>query len=140
MRLPNIEKEITDEILKANGLSTYKLGLRFDHVVSRVLGDLRRFAGGAMPGGLTVLIAISAPIRSPAKTAKALEQEIETLLLAGSLRGERSATINGNQVQIRFAKHTSNRHPKLIGFVQDPNGDPKPLLDLAEQWLRAEAS
>jgi hypothetical protein len=137
--LANIEKEIADEILRASGLSASKLGLRFDRVVVGVLGELRSFAETAMPTGVTVLVTISAPIRLPAKTADDLKREISARLSAGIPCGDQSATFHGNNVRMRLLEHSSSRSLKLIGFVHNPDSAPKPLLDLAEQWLRAQA-
>jgi len=137
--LANVEKEIAGEILKANDLSAARLGLRFDRVVGRVLGDLRSFAGGAAPADRTVLVTISAPIRLPAKTVEALRVEIRALLSAGRVGEDRSATVHGNQVRLRLVQPAPGRGLRLIGFVHNPDWEPKLLLDLAEQWLRAKA-
>jgi len=137
--LANIEREIADAILRANGSSASRLGLRFDRVVVRVLGDLRSFAETAAPDGVTILVTISAPIRLPAKTVSDLKREIGALLTAGAPRGDRSATVQGNDVRVRLVERSPSAAPKLIGFVHNPDSAPKPLLDLAEQWLRAQA-
>jgi hypothetical protein len=134
----NTEKAIADDILRANGLSASKLGLRFDRVVVRILGDLRSFAETVAPRGVTVLVTLSAPIRSPAKTVDDLKREISALLSAGGPRGDQSATVHGNNVRMRLLEHSSSRTPKLIGFVHNPDSAPKPLLDLAEQRLRTQ--
>ena len=136
--LANIEKEIADAILSANGLSASKLGLRFDRVVVRVFGDLRSFAEAATPEGVTVLVTISAPIRLPAKTVNELKREIGAGLSADIPHGDQSATFHGNAVRMRLLEHSSNGTPKLIGFVHNPDSDPRRLLDLAERWLRAQ--
>jgi hypothetical protein len=137
--LANIEKEIADEILRASGLSASKLGLRFDRVVVRVLGDLRYFAEAATPHGVTILVTITAPIRLPAKTVNDLRREISALLSAGTSHEDQSATFQSNGVRMRLVEHSSERAPKLIGFVHNPDSAPKPLLDLAAHWLRAQA-
>jgi hypothetical protein len=137
--LANVEKEIAGEILKASGLSAAKLGLRFDRVVGRVLGDLRAFAGGPAPTDRTVLVTVSAPIRLPAKTVEALRVEIRALLSAGRLGEDRRAAVLGNEVRLRLVETAPGRSLRLIGFVHNPDSEPKLLLDLAEQWLRAKA-
>ena len=137
--MANSEKAIADDILRANGLGASKLWLRFDPVGGRILGDLRSFVETAAPKGVTVLVTLSAPIRSPAKTVDDLKREISALLSAGGRRGDQSATVHGNNVRMRLLEHSSSRTPKLIGFVHNPDSAPKPLLDLAEQWLRAQA-
>jgi len=137
--LANIEKDIADEILRAGGSSASRLGLRFDKVVVRVLGDLRSFADTAAPRDVTVLVTLTAPIRLPGKTADDLKRDISALLAAGTRRGDRSATVHGNNVRMRLVEHSSGRARKLIGFVHNPDSAPELLLDLAEQWLRAQA-
>ena len=137
--MANVERELADEILRASGLSASKLGLRFDRVVVRVLGDLRSFAEAATPRGVTVLVAVSAPIRLPAKTVGELKRDISALVSAGTPGGDHSATVHGNSVLMRLLAHSSSRTPKLIGFVHNPDSAPTPLLDLAERWLRANA-
>jgi hypothetical protein len=77
------ERQIAARIAKAGGQTISGLGLRFDRVVIRVLSDLRRFADGRTPAGATVVLTLTAPIRTPAKTATALEQKIAKLLRVG---------------------------------------------------------
>jgi hypothetical protein len=132
---PLLDRQLAEEIIEASGLTTTRLGLRFDRVVVRILTDLRRFADGATPAGLTVLLTLTAPIRTPAKTAGALEQEIGALLVDGAVGADRSATLYGNGVRLRLIRSASRR--KLIGFVHNPDSDATHLLDLAEHWLSA---
>ena len=63
-----IEKQIANEIAKANGVSVTKLGLRFDKVVVRLLGNIRIAIEQEVPKKVTVIMTITAPIRLPAKT------------------------------------------------------------------------
>ena len=135
--MASIEKEIADQILRFGGLADSKLGLRFDRVF-RVLGRLRAFAEAEIPDGSIVLVAISAPIRTPGKTAGALEDQIKAIAVSDSPLAERTALVHGNSVRIRRIRHAHGQKPKLIGFVHNPDTDPQPLLDLAERWLRAE--
>jgi hypothetical protein len=129
----NLEKDIAEAVLAGSGLSPAKLGLRFDRVVLRVLGDLRTFAQGAAPDGVTVLVTITAPIRVPARTAEAVRKRIGALL--ANPAASEAAAVHGNQVRIRVVKHGPGGHPKLIGFVHNPGSDPSQLLALAERWL-----
>jgi hypothetical protein len=138
--LANIEKDIADEILRANGAGASRLGLRFDRVVVAVLGDLRSFAETAAAGRATVLVTISAPIRLPAKTADELKREIGARLAEGAPRGDLSATVHGNSVRLRLVDLSPGGTPSLIGFVHNPDRAPEPLLDLAERWLRGRAA
>ena len=133
------EKQIAADVAKAGGVSISKLGLRFDRVVVRVLGDLTRFAERAMPTGMTVLVAISAPIRLPAKTVSALEADIDALISGGPVGQDRGGVLCGNDVTLRLVEHPSRRTHKLVGFVHNRGVDATQLLNLAEAWLRSEA-
>jgi hypothetical protein len=133
----NLEKDIAEQVLAASGLSPVKLGLRFDRVVGRVLGDLRAFSEGTEPHGVTVLVTLTAPIRLPARTVEALRVRIGALLAAGATSQDEADTIHGNQVRLRLVNHAASRPPKLVGFVHNPDSDPGRLLDLAERWLRS---
>lgn len=137
-RSANIEKDVADTILRFGGLDGSRLGLRFDRVVVRVLGRLRAFAEAEAPDGTAFLVTISAPIRTPAKTAVALENEIKAIALAAGPLAERTATVHGNRIRVRRVRHAHRQKPKLIGFVHNPDAAPQQLLDLAERWLRAE--
>ena len=53
----NVERELAQAILTTNGLSTSKLGLRFDRVVVAVMSNLRSFAASVAPTDATVLMA-----------------------------------------------------------------------------------
>jgi hypothetical protein len=135
--MANPEKDLADDILKGQGLSPSKLGLRFDRVVVRVMRDLRAFADGAASDGTTVVVTLTAPIRVPAQTVEALRQAIGAMLSAGPSPKDHSDTVHGNQVSLRLVEHRSAARPKLVGFVHNPGDGRAPqLLDLAERWLR----
>jgi hypothetical protein len=136
--LANTEREIADKTLSGSGLSAARLGLRFDRVVVRVLGELRSFAEGATPGGVTILVTISAPIRLPAKTVEDLKREIGALQSVGAPHADHSAMVQGNHVRMRTVRQSSRPALALIGFVHNPTSAPELLLDLAEQWLHAQ--
>jgi hypothetical protein len=132
----NLEKDLAEGILKAGGLSAARLGLRFDRVVGRVLGDLRAFADGAAPEGVTVIVTLTAPIRRPAKTVEVLRQAIGAMLSGDARSVDHRDTVQGNAVRARLVRHPVNQAPKLIGFVHNPGPAADPLLDVAEQWVR----
>ena len=112
-----------------------KPGLRFDKVVTRVIGRLQATLGDAVPDGITVVLTITAPIRLPAKTAAALEDKIQALLGRALPGRDTRDTIHGNRVLIRFLRHESERAPKLIGFVHNPDSDPLLFLDMTRELL-----
>ena len=121
---------MTEAVLAGSGLSTARLGLRFDRVVVRVLGDLRVFAEGAVPEGSAVVVTISAPIRLPAKTVEAMRERI-------AAADDQSGEVHGNQVRVRWLRKVAGGRPKLVGFVHNPSTKAGDLLDLAERWLRS---
>ena len=125
----NPEKDIAEKVLAGSGVTASKLGLRFDRVVVRVLGDLRAFAESAVPEGSAIVVTISAPIRLPAKMVDAAREKI------AELKGDWSGTLHGNQVSLRLERRSANKRPKLVGFVHNPSIDATELLDLAERWL-----
>jgi hypothetical protein len=132
----NPAKEMAEAVLAGSGLSASKLGLRFDRVVVRVLGDLRAFADVAVPEGLAIALTLSAPIRLPAKTAEALREKIAALLSSEERPGDQGTEVQGNQVSLRLVQRPASRRPKLVGLVHNPSTNAVELLDLAERWLR----
>jgi hypothetical protein len=129
------DRQLAEEIIKAGGFTSSKLGLRFDRVVVRILADLRHFADGATPAGMCVLLTITAPIRNPARTAGILEKEIRALLVEGTVGEDRRAIVHGNEIWMRLIRHGPRHRQKFIGFVHNPDSEATRLLDLAEQWL-----
>jgi hypothetical protein len=134
--MANPAKDMAEAVLAESGLTAAKLGLRFDRVVVRVLGDLQAFADGAAPKGSAIVVTISAPIRVPAKTVDAVREKITGLLSSADLAGDRKGAVHGNQVKLRLVRQAADQRPKLVGFVHNPSTDSGELLDLAERWLR----
>jgi hypothetical protein len=117
-----------------------KLRLRFDKVATRLVERLQATLGETVPDGITVLLTVTAPIRLASKTAAALEDKIRAQMERGSPghdepNGEENDTIHGNRVRIRILKHGSERAPKLIGFVHNPELDPLLLLNMTRELL-----
>ena len=109
--------------------------LRFDKVATKLIERLQAILGETVPDGMTVLLAITAPIRLPSKTAASLEDKIQALLGRGSPgRGEED-TIHGNRVQIRLLRDASGRAPKMIGFVHNSDSDPLLLFAMTRELL-----
>jgi hypothetical protein len=109
--------------------------LRFDKVATRLIERLQTTLGEIVPDGMTVLLTITAPIRLPSKTAASLEDKIQSLLGPGSPRRDERDTIHGNRVQIRLLRDGSERAPKMIGFVHNPDSDPLLLLNMTRELL-----
>jgi hypothetical protein len=133
--LTHDDKEIVTAILAAGGLSAAKLGLRFDRVAGRIIADLRSFVDLEAPLDATVLVAISAPIRLPARTVSEVKQAIR-VLVAAQPQPDWDTEVNGNHVRLRIITGATGQPPKLIGFVHNPNTASEQLLDFAERWLR----
>jgi hypothetical protein len=130
----NLEKEIAEQVLRTAGLRAAKLGLRFDRVVGRVLGDLRAVAEQVVPEPLGVALTLTAPIRVPAKTVEAVRERLQALATAGRSTEDHCEAVHGNRVRLRLVKRAAGR-PKLIGFVHNPDQDADRLLALAARGL-----
>lgn len=130
--MPNLEREIAEHVLQGSGLTVSALGLRFDRVVVRVLGDLRVAADEIAPDGVTVLATMTAPIRLGGKTVAVLRREMAALVAGGDV--DYAAEVNGNAVRLRVVRAASDR--RLVGFVHNRGTDPAQLLAMAERWLR----
>ncbi|HUI40692.1 MAG TPA: hypothetical protein VL523_01870 [Terriglobia bacterium] len=109
--------------------------LRFDKVATRVVERLQANLGETVPDGVTVLLTLTAPIRLPSKTTASLEDKIQTLLRRGSPSRDEKGTIHGNRVRIRLLRGASERAPKMIGFVHNPDSDPLLLLNMTCELL-----
>jgi hypothetical protein len=133
----SLDRRIAEAIACGAGVTLSRLGLRFDRVVVRVLGDLRRFAEDSTPKGHAVIATLTAPILVPAKTVRALRQQIGTLLQVSAEGRDLRATLHGNTVRLRLVELAATSDQQLIGFVHNPGVDSTHLMDLAEQWLRA---
>jgi len=124
--------------LKRRGTSqgnAAKPHLRFDKVATRLVERLQATVGETVPGGMTVLLTITAPIRLPSKTAASLEDKIQALLGRGSPGRDEEDTIHGNRVRIRLLRGGPERAPRMIGFVHNSDSDPVPLLNTTRALL-----
>ena len=131
------DRKIAEAVASAGGSTVSKLGLRFDRVALRVLDRLRTSVDASPPEGLAVVLALTAPIRVPGRTAAALEGEVAALLQMGAAGSERSAILNGNRAELRLVEQTFGRGYKLLGFVHNSDVPAARVLDLAELWLRS---
>lgn len=109
--------------------------LRFDKSATRLLERLRATLGETVPDGMTVALTITAPIRLRSKTTASVEDKIQTLLRRRSPGRDAKDTMHGNRVQIRLLRNESERAPKLIGFVHNPDSDPRLLLNMTQELL-----
>ena len=109
--------------------------LRFDRVVVRLLDRLRTALHDRVPGGVTVVLTVTAPIRLASRTATAVEERIWGLLQKRSGRERLTDTINGNEIQIRLMRGSKTSTAKLAGFVHNRDSDPTILFGLAHTLL-----
>jgi hypothetical protein len=116
-------------------VDTAKPGLRFDKVATRLIERLQSALGETVPDGTTVLLTVTAPIRLPSKTTASLEDKVQTLLGRGSTGRDENDTIHGNRVRIRLLRGESERAPKMIGFVHNPDSEPLLLFNLTSELL-----
>lgn len=135
-RVVSPDRQLVEEIIHAGGFTVSELGLRFDRVAQRTTADLKRFADGAAPDGMTILVTLTAPIRNPALTVEVLKQEIRTLLTSRNVGKDYRTNVHGNDVRIRFVRNAQKQHT-LIGLVHNSERDTTRLLELAEHWLSA---
>ncbi|WP_218313219.1 hypothetical protein [Alteromonas antoniana] len=133
----SLDVKIAKLILKESGISPSKLGLRFDRVVLRVLGDIRTFTESEIECGQTILLVVSAPIFKPVKTIEGIKIEITNILNDNNYGQQCIKAIEGNQINLRLVQ--SNGRHKFIGFVQNIDQCSQNLMDLAEKWIRLDA-
>jgi hypothetical protein len=124
---------IGQRIAARGGITTPRL--RFDRVALRLVRRLQARLGESVPGGRTLIVTITAPIRAPSKTAAALEDRIRARLARRSAPADAKDTIHGNQIRIRLVKGGSTRASKVIGFVHNPDSDAGVLLDITQSLL-----
>ena len=105
--------------------------LRFDRVALRLLESVKSGVGPMLTAEESVAFTVTAPIRLPARTSAALQEQLRELRTQ-----ELSTTINGNAICARKIKNTSTDAPRVIGFVHNPGVNADLILDLAEAALR----
>lgn len=110
--------------------------LRFDKVALRLISRLQAALSPRVPDGTVVILAVTAPIRLPAKTAAELERNISECLRRGAMQVEINDTICGNQTRVRFVKGGARPESKVIVFVHNPDTDPRVLFDLATVLIK----
>jgi hypothetical protein len=131
-----IAVDITTLKRRGNGQGNAdKPRLRFDKVATRLTERLQATLGETVPAGMTVLLAITAPIRLPSKTAASVEAKIQTLVGRGSAGRDEKTTIHGNRVQIRVYRDESERASRMIGFVHNSDSNPLLLLNMTRELL-----
>ena len=114
----------------AEALAAAGFRLRRDRVALRLLTGVQAGMAAALPPDQTIILAIAAPIRHPAKTLAALIQRLPNLP-PGGLR----ATVHGNTVDARKVRRVLPGAPAVLGVVYTPGGDVGGLLEVVEGCL-----
>ena len=109
--------------------------LRFDRVAQRLIRDLQDALGGAVLEERAVIITVTAPIRSPARTVAAVITRVREALCEGGNRRDLNETICGNGVHVRIVRNNFPDVARVIVFVCNPDPPAIGLLDLAERLL-----
>jgi hypothetical protein len=110
--------------------------LRFDRVVVEVMKRLRAALGRIVPGGTTVVVTLTAPIRLPSKTATAIEERVRRVVDRRPTDRDTQVAIHGNGVRIRVLRDGLKRAPKMIGFVHNFDTDPVRLMNMTRELVQ----
>jgi hypothetical protein len=105
--------------------------LRFDRVAKRLIDEVRDAVGDTVPDGKSVIFTVTAPIRLPSKTARAVEERIRYALTRPSARVELEDVIHGNRVRIWVVARKSRRS-KIAGLVHNPGVSADDLFAAAQ--------
>jgi hypothetical protein len=111
--------------------------LRFDKVAIRLTEQLQTKLDEAVRDGMMALVSVTAPIRLASKTAAAIEQKARALLAGRISQADEFDTIHGNQVRIRSVEVRRKVASRVIGFVHNPESDPRTLFDMTSALLQA---
>ena len=132
---------VLDQILNSGGLTGSRLGLRFDRVALRVLGTLSDHACGSVTPDRTVLLALAAPLRQPARLAEGLKS-----LVAESAGAEVRPDsgpedlalpwIEGPAGRLQVLTGVAPQVPRLIATVHTDLAAADALFAAATAWIQ----
>ena len=111
------------------GAGTFRL--RFDKVALRFGTQLQDALREVVPGGSTVLVTITAPLRQASKTANEL---VDTLCVVGATKTDLHATLYDNSIVVRVASGSAGKN-NVIVLVHNPHPNAAALLDVAQSLL-----
>ena len=129
--LRNAHKRAVVEVITFRG--GIEPRLRFDRTAVGLVRRLQATVAKFVPESKTLVVTITAPIRQDSKTGLALGDKIRRLL--ATRRAQLKATIHGNRIQVRVLEGGSVRTSRLIGFVHNPEPNPKALFDATRSLL-----
>jgi hypothetical protein len=99
--------------------------------VSRVRAALQ----GQVADDRTIVVTLTAPIRLASKTAAALASRILSRVPGRATAGRSMHRIHGNRIQIWMLQGGSRMTSKLVGFVHNPDADPRILVEVTRALL-----
>jgi len=111
--------------------------LRLDKVALGGVDRLRAALQGRVSDERTVIVTITAPIRLASKTAAAIADRIRRRLERAAAAGRSTHTIHQNTIQIWVLKGGTAMTSKLVGFVHNPDADPRILIEVTRALLAA---
>lgn len=112
-------------------------GLRFDRVARGFMARLEEALSDAVPKGHALVVTITAPIRQDARTAVAVEEAIRTFLNGSRRHGGFAMTLHGNALSVRLLRVGRRGDGRLVGFVHNPDVNPRLLVEAAAVSLSA---
>ena len=105
--------------------------LRFDRVAQRLVRDLQAALVRFTSARTLLVVAVTAPLRTPARTVAQIEAQLATA------RGRRlDRVVCGNRVRARLLPRTHREAPRVIVFVHNPAPPPDGLFRLVAGWAR----
>jgi hypothetical protein len=116
---------------------TMKPRLRLDKVALGLVDRLRVALEGCVPDDRTIIVTITAPIRLASKTAAAMAGSIRRRLEHRAAAGRSIHRIHGNTIQIWILPGGTAMTSKLVGFVHNPDANPRILIEVTRVLLAA---
>lgn len=104
--------------------------LRFDKVALALVRRTKEAVAAAVPDGKVVVFTVTAPIRRPSQTIAGLEDRIRNALARRSAGVSIHEQLHGNAISIWVIDAPSLQMSKVVGFVHNPETDPRRLLEM----------
>lgn len=102
--------------------------LRFDRVVLEIVRRLHASLDELVPGDQVLMITITAPIRQAGRTATEIAQRVRGRLRRRAPWRELRATLHGNRIRAARVTGVSQRAPRLIVLVHNPDPEDVPAV------------
>lgn len=109
--------------------------LRLDRVALEFVSRVRAALQGRVADDRTIVVTITAPIRLASKTAAALAGRILSRIPGRATAGRSMHRIHGNRIQIWILQGGTSMTSKLVGFVHNPDADPRILVEVTRALL-----